>query len=226
MWSRSADGSRETLLVKSAKTSLANPRFSPNGRQIAYADGGSLFTMLAGGGRPVAIYRNDTGTVFALDWSPDGASIAFIETLGTKVRLLRVPASGGPATAIADDATRNFFAIRWSPDGRWIAGSAPDEVRLITPAGTDEHQLTDDVVTGDFSHDGKTYYVIRRDAARHWVLVPIDVASGNERTPVTLPISGPVYVGSMSINADGKSFIVHINQLKYDLWMIEGFPRP
>ncbi|HEV2690271.1 MAG TPA: protein kinase, partial [Bryobacteraceae bacterium] len=226
IWTRSSDGARDTLLVKSDKLYLASPRFSPDGRQIAYADGGSLFTMLAAGGRPVSILKGDPALVFALDWSPDGASLAFIETLGPKIRLMRVPASGGAATAIDDDASRNFFGIRWSPDGRWIACSAPDEVRLMTPDGKDEHQLTDDIVTGDFSRDGKTYYAIRRDANRHWTMVPIDVASADERSPVTLPISGVLYIGNMTLNPDGKRFAVHVNQLKYDLWMIEGFPRP
>jgi eukaryotic-like serine/threonine-protein kinase len=226
IWIRSADGARETLLVKSPKPGLASPRFSPDGRQIAYADGGTLFTMLAAGGRSVAIFREDPAIVFANDWSPDGSSLAFIEVIGSKVRLMRVPASGGAAVAISDDASRSFFRIRWSPDGRWIAGSAPDEVRIITPDGKDERQLTDDIETGDFSRDGKTYYAVRRNPNRHWTLVPIDVASGNEKPPVTLPISGSVYIGNMSMNPDGKRFAVHVNQLKYDIWMIEGFPKP
>ena len=127
---------------------------------------------------------------------------------------------------ISGNASRNFHGIRWSPDGRWIACSAPDEVRLISPEGRDEHQLTDDVATGDFSRDGKTYYVIRRDENRHWDLVGIDVATGREGAAATLPISGAMYIGGMSLNADGKRLAIHANELKYDLWMIEGFPRP
>jgi len=226
LWIRSSDGTRETLLVKSPRPNLANPRFSPDGRQVAYADGNALFSMLAAGGRPVSIFHENQGNIFALDWSPDGTSLAFIENLGSRVRLMRIASAGGAATAISDDADRKFFGIRWSPDGKWLACSAPDEVRLIKPDGQDEHQLTDDVSTGDFSRDGKTYYVVRRDASHHWVLVPIDVASGDEKNPVTLPLSGPVYVGNMAIHPDGKRFAVHTNQLKYDLWMIEGFPQP
>lgn len=225
IWTRSADGARNVLLVKSPKPSLAMPRFSPDGRQIAYADGGTLFTMLAAGGRPVPIYHQDSSIVYALDWSPDGASLVFVELINSDVRLMRVQASGGAPTAISASASRRFFDVRWSPDNRWIACSAPDEVRLISPDGKDEHQLCDDVSTGDFSRDGKTYYAIRRGGNHNWAAVPIDVASGNERSPVALPISCSLYVGGMSMNPDGKRFALHANELKYDLWMIEGLPK-
>jgi WD40 repeat protein len=226
IWTRSADGGRNTMLVKSNKPSLASPRFSPDGRQIAYSDGGSVFTILAAGGRPVAIFHEEPSVIFAVDWSPDGASIVFVEFINSQTRLLRVAASGGAPVVISGNASRNFHGIRWSPDGRWIACSAPDEVRLISPQGTDEHQLTDDVTTGDFSRDGKIYYVIRRDENRHWDLVGIDVASGREGAAVTLPIAGAMYIGGMALSADGKRLAIHANDLKYDLWMIEGFPRP
>ncbi|HYL75239.1 MAG TPA: protein kinase [Bryobacteraceae bacterium] len=225
IWTRSADGARNTLLVKSPKPSLASPRFSPDGHQIAYADGGTVYTMLAAGGSPVPIYRQDSSIVFALDWSPDGASLVFVELINSDVRVMRIPASGGAPVAISPSASRRFFDVRWSPDNRWIACSAPDEVRLISPDGKDEHQLTDDVSTGDFSRDGRTYYAIRRGANRNWAAVPIDVATGNERPAIPLPISCSLYVGGMAMHPDGKRFALHANELKYDLWMIEGLPK-
>jgi Tol biopolymer transport system component len=228
IWTRSADGSRNTVLVRSTKgaQSLASPHFSPDGRQIAYAEVGGLFTVLAAGGRPVEIFHEQAGVILGLDWSPDGTSIVFVDRVGSDFRLQRVAASGGAPVIISGNASRAFFDVRWSPDGLWIACSAQDEVRLISPDGKDEHQLTDDVTTGDFSRNGKTYYAIRRDDNRHWMLVPIDVATASEGAATTLPLSGSLYIGGMSLNPDGKRMVVHANQLKYDLWMIEGFPSP
>jgi eukaryotic-like serine/threonine-protein kinase len=228
IWTRSADGSRSARLVKSTNgaQSLVGPRFSPDGRSIAYADAGGLFTMLAVGGRPVEVFREKTGTILGLDWSPDGSSIVFVERVGSDFRLLRVPSGGGTPFTISGNADRNFIDVRWSPNGRWIACSTLFEVRLISPEGKDEHQLADDVASGDFSRNGKTYYVIRRDDSHHWTLVPIDMETGREGPATMLPLAGGVYAGGLSIHPDGKRIAVHVNELKYDLWMIEGFPRP
>lgn len=228
IWTRSADGLRNTLLVKSTRgaQSLSSPRFSPDGRSVAYADAGSLFTILADGGRAVEIFHDKAGEVIGPDWSPRGDSIAFIDRVGSNYKILRVAPSGGATATVTDNAVRAFFDIRWSPDGRWLACSTLDEVRLISPDGKDEHQLTNDVAGGDFSRDGKTYYDVRRDDNGHWILLPIDVAAGREGSVVALPISGALYASGVSLNPDGKHIAIHVNDLKYDLWMIEGFPRP
>jgi len=228
IWTRSADGKRNTLLVKSTRgaQSLSTPRFSPDGRAVAYAESGSLFTILAEGGRPVEIFHDKLGTVVAVDWSPSGDSIAFIERIGSDFKILRVASSGGAPATVSGNADRTFFDLHWSPDGKWLACFAPSEVRLITPDGKDEHQLTNDISAGDFSRDGKLYYDVRRDDNGRWILVSIDVATGREGASISLPISGALYIGGMSLNPDGKRFAIHANDLKYDLWMIEGFPRP
>ena len=228
IWTRSSDGSRNTLLVKSTRgaQSLTTPRFSPDGHAIAYAEADRLFTILAEGGRPVEIFRDKAGTIVSLDWSPKGDSITFIEKIASDFKILRVASSGGPSSTVSGNADRTFFDVRWSPDGKWLACFAPSEVRLISPEGKDEHQLTNDISAGDFSRDGKTYYDVRRDDDGRWVLVPLDVATGREGAAVALPLTGTVYVGFMSLNPDGKRFAIHVNDLKYDLWMIEGFPQP
>jgi serine/threonine protein kinase len=229
LWTLSTDGARNTLLVKSTNgpQSLGAPRFSPNGRTIAYADGGKLFTILAGGGKPVEIYAKDEGVIFGLDWSPDGAFIAVGERVGGDTRLLKVPSGGGAPATVPGDGIRDFYlGVRWSPDGRWIAGVAPEGVQLVSPDGKQERMLTDRASAGDFSPDGQTYYALRRGEKHFWIVVPIDVATGREATPRTLPVAAGTYVGSMSLNRDGKRMVVHVNELKYDLWMIEGFPRP
>ena len=229
IWTCAADGGRPLLLARSSKgpQSMGTPRFSPDGGRIAYADQGSLFTIMAGGGRSVKVFDEPSGEIIGLDWSPDGNSIAFVERVEGQLRLMRVAASGGsPSPVLADEDLNFFLGLRWSPDGRWIAGASIAGVRLISPDGKSSHLLTGHSAGGDFSHDGKTFYVVRRSQDRHWQVVPVNVDTGREGTGVTLPLPGSLYLGGVSLNPDGKRMVLHANQLKYDLWMVEGFPRP
>jgi Tol biopolymer transport system component len=229
IWISSTDGGHPALLARSDKgaQSMGTPRFSPDGGRIAYSDGGSLFTILASGGRPVEVYAEASGVIIGLDWSPDGNSIAFVERVEGELRLMRVAAGGGSPSPLLADEDLNFFqGFRWSPDGRWMAGVSLAGVRLIAPDGKSSHLLTGYAAGGDFSRDGKTFYVLRRGEDRHWKAVPVDVDTGREAAGVTLPLPGSLYVDGMSLHPDGKNIALHTNQLKYDLWMVEGFPRP
>jgi Tol biopolymer transport system component/predicted Ser/Thr protein kinase len=229
IWICAADGAHPVLLARSAKgpQSLGTPRFSPDGKRIAYSDQGSLFTILATGGRPVEVFEETSGVIIGLDWSPDGNSIAFVERAEGQLRLMRVPAGGGAPALVVSDEDLNFYqGLRWSPDGHWIAGASLAGVRLISPDGKSSHLLTGYSAGGDFSPNGKTFYVLRRSEDRHWKAVPVDVGTGREGPGATLPLPGSLYVGGISVHPDGKRMVLHVNQLKYDLWMVEGFPRP
>jgi eukaryotic-like serine/threonine-protein kinase len=227
LWTRSADGAHAVRLVTSTRgpASLGSPRYSPDGRRIAYSDAGILFTTLAGGGRPVEVYHGN-GVIFGLDWSPDGNTIVFGERAHS-LRLLRIAAGGGAPVVLAKDLNEGFYlGLRWSPDGRWIAGASLSGVHLISPDGAQQRVLSTDASGGDFSPNGKTFYVLRSNENHRWTVVPIDVDSGRERASVILPVSGALYLGGVSVHPDGKRMAVHANDLKYDLWMMEGFPRP
>ncbi len=229
LWTRSADGAHTTRLVKSNKgaQALGTPRYSPDARRIAYAEAGSLFTILVGGGRPIEIYQKKDAVIFGLAWAPDGNSIVFGERVGEQVHLLHVPSGGGQAVPLAAISQQSFYlGLHWSPDGRWIAGASLAGVHLLSPDGKIDKLLSEDAQGGDFSPDGKTFYALRKDDQHRWMVAPINVETGREGPGVVLPIPGPLYVGGVSVHPDGKRMAVHANELKYDLWMVGGFPRP
>jgi WD40-like Beta Propeller Repeat len=102
------------------RTSLYEPTFSPDGRQIAYFDGmgdwgHSLRVMNAdGSGIRVLIDLADVGHVDKLVWSPDGSHLAYSAQEGG-IWIVGVDGSG-LTKVIPDGVTPS-----WSPDGSRIS---------------------------------------------------------------------------------------------------------
>ena len=122
----------------------SRPRWSPNGRMIAFLKGGQLWTMNADG---TAKRRLTTRAASGPSWSPDSASIAFASRSCTGgPGVYRIPATATDATPEvvfpagcrgedlpAESATsttttgdlsarlRTDDAVAWSPDGTRIA---------------------------------------------------------------------------------------------------------
>ena len=135
-------GPAETRLTTGGGHS--RPRWSPDGRRIAYLKGGQLWTMNADG---TAQRRLSTRAAGGPSWSPDGKWIAFASlscsggpgvyripaaTAGAKPEVLfprdcrgeALPAESAPASTRAASLTerlRTDDAVAWSPDGSKIA---------------------------------------------------------------------------------------------------------
>lgn len=136
-------GTGETRLTTGGGNS--RPRWSPDGRQIAYVKGGQLWTMRADGG---AARRLTTRAAAGPSWSPDGKWIAFASlscTGGPGVYRIAastakpqpevlfprdcrgedLPAEEAPVlaarTATLTERLRTDDAVAWSPDGTKIA---------------------------------------------------------------------------------------------------------
>lgn len=91
---------------------IASPRFSPDGKEIAFVTtrpdfihdryDPTLRVISSGGGEPRTLVEG----IRDLDmprWSPDGSALAFIGKVGTrKAQIYTVPAAGGTPTEISD----------------------------------------------------------------------------------------------------------------------------
>jgi tricorn protease len=102
----------------------AMPRFSPDGRSIAfvgsYDAGRDLYVLPVAGGVPQRVTHHPT-TEMLTDWTPDGGLIfatADLGGLGRQAQLFTVPASGGLPTRLPVPYGTNG-AI--SADGTWLA---------------------------------------------------------------------------------------------------------
>jgi Tol biopolymer transport system component len=102
------------------------PRWSPDGRAIAYvADGGAThrgtWLMSARTGRPVRrLWKQDADS---LDWAPDGRRLIAASAMG----LFILRADGRGARRLGSSSTRSRSVMHgavdavWSPDGRRLA---------------------------------------------------------------------------------------------------------
>jgi tricorn protease len=102
------------------------PRFSPDGKSIAFVRGGTELRVLDADGKrdrslakgliadPIQVGR-------PIAWSPDGKWLAFF-TAGTRgfTNVAIVPAAGGEAKPVSFLANANATGIAWSADGTFL----------------------------------------------------------------------------------------------------------
>jgi Tol biopolymer transport system component/DNA-binding winged helix-turn-helix (wHTH) protein len=139
LWERWLSDGEERRLISSREWKLAKPRWSPNGRRLAFsrcADDARSVTVAVvnadGGDQQVVPGAGDVDVLLS-DWSPDGRSIlGSCRTGGAGLyATCLVPAAspqlagGAQVRILASDPTRDLFNQRFSPDRRWIAFARP-----------------------------------------------------------------------------------------------------
>ena len=112
---------------------IAEPRWSPDGAWIAYAESfdgrADLYVIPAAGGVPVLLTAEPGVTPAAsygggaYAWAPDGAALVYVAKDG---QLHEVAREGGPTRQLTRGPGR-FSAPAVSPDGRWVACIATSE---------------------------------------------------------------------------------------------------
>ncbi len=96
----------------------ASPAWSPDGRQLVYAMGGSLWKQEIGSQTAYQLTDGD-GYDYQPDWSPDGKDILFVRYTGKAVELMLLELASGTVTPLTGNGAVNLEP-KWSPDGRAI----------------------------------------------------------------------------------------------------------
>jgi len=150
----SSNGSTPPRKITNGPGGKFNPRWSPDGRQLAYVldlDGGELYDIY--------VYNPATGqhtnltpdTHDALQpnfhWSPDGSQIVFISDRSGCFNTYVMPATGGSAHLVLD-LPHPDWDVQWSSDGRWLAvvveAVGQDLWTVIVPSeGGEPHIISD-----------------------------------------------------------------------------------
>jgi eukaryotic-like serine/threonine-protein kinase len=156
LWRSRTDGTERVQLTFAPMVALL-PRWSPDGKQIAFFGGTStesfrVYLVPATGGTP---RRATAGTLPEADpsWSPDGRRLAFGNTSGgqagttpnTTIQILDL--GTGQVTPLP--GSEGFFSPRWSPDGRHIAALSLDSLRVVI-FDVAKHTWTDLMPRGAF----------------------------------------------------------------------------
>lgn len=197
----------------------SNPRngvLSPDGAQLAYASGGSLWVLPVQGmaapdvaGEPVRLTEPMTawndGNVAA--WSADGRWIAFNAAVGALNRIYVVPSDGGDPVHVpvqrAPLVHYSQLRLALSPDGSTLAFSAadrdasevepgrpPTDVYTVSVEGGTPTQLTH---TGDswsvqpaYSPDGRFIAYVNASPGGRYQLAQVWVVPREGGTPVQI----------------------------------------
>ena len=163
LWLRQRDRLEATPIPGSANA--INPRFSPDGRQIAFSTGSVLELKLAelDGGAPVTIARGGSGASGGVAWGDDGW-IYFDAVPG----LSRVRPNGDSVQVVVPiDATHGEAGQAWPepmPGGRWLIyrtrrSNSPRGIRHRGQRSEDRHPAR--------AHEGCLRPAHRARPARH-----------------------------------------------------------
>jgi dipeptidyl aminopeptidase/acylaminoacyl peptidase len=196
IWVASLDGSEEPRQFTAGERSDGSPRWSPDGRWLAFVsnrDGedekqahGELYLLPADGGEPRRLTEGKE-SVEAIAWSPDSRRIAFAR---------RVRDEAYDEEDERKRPPRRFERLSFKLDGVGWTGDRRKHVFVVGLDGDDERQLTDGDCEDDepaWSPDGTRIVFAsmrgdRWDVERVEALYEVEVgAEGAEPRRLTLP---------------------------------------
>ncbi|WP_112236536.1 PD40 domain-containing protein [Kribbella monticola] len=189
------------------------PKFSPNGRQVAFVRDYSVWTRTLSSGSERLLYTYPAdGEHYAigLAWSPDGHSI--VTAYGSQLDRIAVGTGARSPIWTAPAGTGRLTSPAWSPDGSRIAFSTGNTIKLVHPDGTNPRTLTSSPVGvinnyPDWSPDSQKIAFItnRYRGAEHTELVSLPRSGAGEPFRISYQAypQGIFYIG-VAWSPDGK----------------------
>ena len=238
IWIRSATGQFERPIVTpdhfpDDTEMFGSLAFSPDGQRLAYQrlNGTGEYQVwistVAAAGPPVLLAPGSTYQD-APTWSPDGASIAYVQTV-PRFQLFTTRIGGDDPRLLVERLAPESRPA-WSPDGRWVLHDALEGLSIVSPDGKDPRVISEDVwIAYTWGADSSRVYGLKEaDRPRHYMMVSLDVATGREE--VVNPDLGIIPPANQPIRgfsrAGNQGFVTSIARARSDIWQLEGFNRP
>lgn len=194
LWVSRADGSEARLLADSYYD-LELPRWSPDGKQIAFmartpGRPWRIFVMPASGGTPREASEGNENQG-APTWSPDGKFLVYggVYCQSHSCAVRRIELSKGKIDKLPD--SDGLTTARWSPSGRYIAAHDADmhELLLFDWRTRKWTKLADGITGNDISWSADSRFIYtNRPSGTKPALLRISVPQGKVETEVELAV--------------------------------------
>jgi Tol biopolymer transport system component len=152
IWLASVDGKSHRPLL-SSKKSYYSPRWSPDGKRLAYLSNEEgkpqLYVRWMDTGQ-TALITNVTSSLGNITWSPNGKHIAFTMSVDVEEKPLKVNLPKKPKGAKWAPKFEYITKARYQADGKGILEPAYTHIFIISTDGGTARQLT----SGNYHHRG------------------------------------------------------------------------
>lgn len=208
-----SNGKKKRLTKPSAPLVDHTPRFSPDGKNLAFIRYFSslkreIFIVPVEGGEPRQITADDV-RIYGLAWASGGESLFFTSfRVAERLNLWQIPVSGASEPRLISTGADNLGDLALSPDGRQIAyveETTDENIWEITPGKRSRPLIRSSRAdhSPQFSPDGKQI-VFASDRTGNYEIWIADASGKNQRQLTALKGSA----GSPRFSPDGQ-FIVY-----------------
>jgi eukaryotic-like serine/threonine-protein kinase len=204
--------------------------FSPDGKwALAIVADTQLVIYPTGPGETRRLPRGDLETyqVYSGGWFPDGKRVLFCANeAGKASRCYAQDVSAGPPRPVTPEATTG---CRVSPDGLQVLYSKPGGTWFIQRPGGGTDQTVPELTPDDrvirWSADGRSVYVLDRDATLPFRFERLDLASGRRvliREVAPADRTGVLRCFGAALTDDTRSYAYGYIRLTSQLFVVEG----
>ena len=223
-------GGGDALALTADSGDEFDPRWSPDGREIAFYTGRRDVRVMPAEGGAAVIVADGGGVSAWPQWSPSGLDIAFRSTRTGRAEAWlvsrdRVGAAWHDAVQLTDFGC---YPLDWAADGSGVLCAPQDRRGLFLVSrqgrvlwrydlGHDGLALHIQVPSAQFSRDGRTLYIAAFPPSGNGGVWAMPAAGGPARVVVAFDDPAVVSYGTLSVGPD--RLYLTVSQYESDIWV-------